>query len=523
MQLTTAEAKKRHDFNYFEYFETYHCYQCVTCATVVEPEMGHCPECVEEVEPNNRLQLFCRECRKPITLKRDYFINDKRVVSHYPVNYLACECQENLWIPFIKIRNPSAFDPTTRVVTLTVDNMYVWAICCAEPSQYRNNEDIYFINCQRHEHDLFLKPYIRFNIGKTKLPTSGHKDFTDRYYRICGDVISLGIKLGILRELIRDDTLLGRRMWVPLENRIQEILDFSGIYFANELLSSLLENCFARLRRLFNPAHKRNRENTVEQYRNDFLKASYPKTHESEREKYGIAKLENRLKALTNKSILHDDIDFNSDIFLADCRTLFDFYSDTVLKTVDTLNKMHQFKLFFNYEDSLSPLGLENTGGNILHDYLRLPDKALTLHKHQQALDLLRLDNYIDNEDLSPDERKVSERKRDIYERNLNSFFDHWIIWDHQTPLNIIAPDGQHIEMPYGFKSMRLTETHDGDYIIYIKTPGITLCPNYRIECFGSNKQFARQVFREISRQIYRQETVDLSNFTYDPSLTIPK
>ena len=467
--------------------------------------MGHCPECVEEVEPNNRLQLFCRECRKPITLKRDYFINDKRFVLHYPVNYLACECQENLWIPFIKNQNFSIpSDPTTGMVTLTVDNIEIWDVCCAEPSQYRNNEDIYFINCQRHEHDLFLKPYIRFNIGKTNLPTSGHKDFTDRYYRICGDVISLGIKLGILRELIRDDTL-GRRMWVRLENRIQEILDFSDIYFANELRSSLLENCFARLRRLFNP-QPGSKENTFANYRDHFLKAVYSKTYASERKKYGIAKLSGRLRALTNKNILHDDIDFKSDIFLADCRALFDFYSDTVLKTVDTLNKMHQFNLFFNYEDALSPSGLRNTGGNILHDYLRLPDKALTLHKHQLALELLCLDNYIDNEELSPDERKVYERKRDIYERNLSSFFDHWILWNYQTPLNIIAPDGQHIEMPYGFKSMRLTETHDGDYIIYIKTPGITLCPNYRIECFGSNVQFARQVFREISREIYRQE-----------------
>ena len=521
MQLTTTEAKKRHFFNYFEYVETQRYYQCVACSTVVEPEIGHCRECFEELDSNNRQQLFCCECRQPIIHKRDYFINDKHCVLHYPVNYLACQCPENLWIPFIKDQNFSIpSDPTTGVMTLTADNMYIWNICCAEPSQYRNNEDIYFINCQLHEHDLFLKPYIRFNIGKTKLPTSGHKDFTDRYYRICEDVISLGIKLGILRELIRDDTLLGKRMWVSLENQIQEILDFSGIYFNNELLSNLLENCFARLRRLFNPSPK-DTENTVERYRNDFLKTSYPKTHKSERKKYAIAKLGGQLIALTNKLILHDDINFNRGVFIKDYRALFNFYEKKVLTTIDTLNKMHQFKLFFNYEDSLSPLGLDNTGGNILQDYLRLPDKALTLHKHQQALELLRFDNYIDNGDLSPDKRASYERKRDIYERNLNSFFDGWISWDHQTSLNIIDPDGQQIEMPYGFKSMRLTETHDGDYIIYIKTPGITLCPNYRIECFGSNEQFARQVFRTIDRQRYEHETIDLSNFTYAPSLTI--
>ena len=516
MELTTLEAKNRHSFNYFEYFDAQLYYQCVTCSTLVEPYMGHCQKCRKELKPNNRQQLFCCECRQPIIHKRDYFINQKHCVSHYPVSYLICQCQENLWIPFIKGDNFSIpRDPTTGVVALTPDNIYIWTICCAEPSQYSNNEDVYFINCQQRERDLFLRSYIRCNIGKAKLSTSERDEFTDRYYRIGTDVISLGIKLGILSELIRDETF-ARRGWVPLKNRIQEILDFSGTYFANELLSSLLENCFARLRRLFSPDRK-DRENTFENYRDHFLKASYPKRHESERKKYGVAKLSGRLKALTNKSILHDDIDFNSDIFLKDCHTLFDFYEKKVLKTIDTLNKMQQFDLTFNHEDSLSPLGLHNVGGDILHSYLRVSDHALTLHKRRQALEILRFDNYIDNGDLSPDDRKNYERKRDIYERNLNSFFDRWIIRDHQTPLNIIDPDGQCIKMPYGFKSMRIAETHDGDYIIYIKTPSVTLCPNYRIECFGSNEQFARQVFRAIDRQRSEQETIDLSNFTYDP------
>ena len=140
--------------------------------------------------------------------------------------------------------------------------------------------------------------------------------------------------------------------------------------------------------------------------RNDFLKTSYPKIHKSERKKYGISRLKGRLKTLTNKEILHDDIDFNSDILMKDCRVLFEFYEKKVLPTIDTLNKMQQFDLTFNYEDSLSPLGLQNTGGNILHNYLRLSDNALTLYKQQQVLDLLRLDNYIDNEDISLDERR---------------------------------------------------------------------------------------------------------------------
>ena len=206
---------------------------------------------------------------------------------------------------------------------------------------------------------------------------------------------------------------------------------------------------------------------------------------------------------------------------MKDCRALFDFYKKNVLPTIDTFNKMQQFDLIFNDEDSLSPLGLQNTGGDILHNYLRLSDDALTSYKQKQALDLLRFDNYIDNGDLSPDERSSYERKRNIYERTLGSFFDSWIVWDHQKPLNIIDPDGQCIKMPYGFKSMRVTKTHDDDYIIYIKTPGVTLCPNYRIECFGSDQNFARQVFREIDKQRYKHETVDLCNFTYNPSMTL--
>ena len=515
MELTTVEAKKRHSFNYVEYFETQRYYQCVTCSTVVEPEMGYCRKCVKKLELSDRQQLFCCECRQPINHKRDYFINKKHFVSHYPVNYLTCRCSENLWIPFREINNPP-----TELELLTEDNRHIWTICCAEPSQYNKNEDVYFINCQQQEHDLFLKPYIKFNIGnKAKLSKQERKDFTDRYYRICSDVISLGIKLGILQELIRDERF-GRRLWVPLENRIQEILDFSGIYFSHELISSLLENCFARLRRLFSHDPK-GRENTFANYSDHFLKASYPDTHESESKKYGIKKLKGRLKKLINKRILHDDIDFKSEIFYKDCHTLFNFYEKKVLKTIETLNKMHQFKLIFNHEDSLMPLGLHSTGGEMAQVYLRWGDEALTSYKHKQALELLDFDNLIDKGDLSPDKRKICERKRDTYERNLISFFHPWIIMDCQTPLNIIAPDGQCIKMPYGFKSMRIAKTHDGNYIIYIKTPGINLCPNYRIECFGNNENFARQVFREIDHDRHEQETVDLSDFRYDPSKTM--
>ena len=299
MKLTTAEAKKRHSFNYFDYVETQLYYQCVTCSTIVEPNREGCPKCVEDLDPNNRQQLFCCECKKPIIHKSDYFINDKHVISHYPVTYLACQCQENLWIPFREISNLSKFDPTTGAVLPTLENIKIWAICCAEPSQYSNNEDISFINCQVQKHDLFLKPYIRFNIGKTKLSTSERDEFTDRYYRICRDVISLGIKLGILRELIRDERYF-RSVNTQLSNRIAEILDFSGIYFTNELLSSLLENCFARLRRLFSP-DPRDTENTFANYRDHFLKASCPNTRESERRKYGITKLKGTAQSINKQ------------------------------------------------------------------------------------------------------------------------------------------------------------------------------------------------------------------------------
>ena len=522
MELTTVEAKKRHSFNYFEYFEPQFYYECLECATIVGSLLGHCSECSKELEQNNQQQLFCSECRQPINEKRDYFINKKDFVSHLPVNYLKCQCPENLWLPFIKTNNPSTpIDPNTGVYLPTADNIDIWAICYAEPSQYNNNEDIYFINCQQQEHNLFLKPYIEFNIDKiAKLSISERDEFVDRYYRICRDVISLGIKLGILRELIRDERM--GRYNPQLSNRIQEILDFSGTRFTNELLSSILENCFARLRRLFNPNPK-NTENTVVRYRNDFLKTSYPNTYKSERKKYGISKLGGQLIALTNKEILHDDIGFNKGIFNKDCHTLFNFYNKEVLETIETLNKMHQFKLLFNYENSLNPLGLENTGGYILHNYLKVSDSALTSYKDKQALTLLGLDNFIDNGDLPPDKRKECERKRNIYERNLGSYFNFkgLIVHDHHKSLDIITPDDQHFEMPYGFNSMRITKTHDGDYIIYIKTPGIDLCPNYRIECFEDNLNFAKQVFREIQSQMREQETVDLSKFTYNSSITI--
>ena len=169
MKLTTTEAKKRHSINYVEYVETQFYYQCVTCATVVEHEMGHCKKCYKELNPNNRQQLFCCECEQPIIHKRDYFINEKHFVLHYPVNYLACQCPENLWVPFIKGYNSSIpTDPTTGVVTLTVDNIYVWDICCAEPSQYSNNEDIYFINDLCQLTDCYFRFHKYLSVAQTK-------------------------------------------------------------------------------------------------------------------------------------------------------------------------------------------------------------------------------------------------------------------------------------------------------------------------------------------------------------------
>ncbi|MYH79321.1 hypothetical protein F4009_10285 [Candidatus Poribacteria bacterium] len=85
MELTTTEAKKRHAFNYIEYFEAQLYYECVACSTIVEPEMGYCPECVEELDPNNRQQLFCYECCQPIIHKSDYFINENTLSYIIPL------------------------------------------------------------------------------------------------------------------------------------------------------------------------------------------------------------------------------------------------------------------------------------------------------------------------------------------------------------------------------------------------------------------------------------------------------
>ena len=90
MKLTTAEAKKRHSFNYFEYFVAQIYYQCNKCATIVEPKMRvYCPECVEELDPKNKQQLFCCECKKPIIHKSDYFINDKHLRFTLPCYLLS--------------------------------------------------------------------------------------------------------------------------------------------------------------------------------------------------------------------------------------------------------------------------------------------------------------------------------------------------------------------------------------------------------------------------------------------------
>ena len=85
--------------------------------------------------------------------------------------------------------------------------------------------------------------------------------------------------------------------------------------------------------------------NSYQRYRTRYLKY-YP---EKER-KSGLCKIDTRLSTIRKQYTAHDDTQFNPEVLKEGLAVLYDFYTDKVLKSINTLNEMQGLKIVFSYE-----------------------------------------------------------------------------------------------------------------------------------------------------------------------------
>ena len=88
-----------------------------------------------------------------------------------------------------------------------------------------------------------------------------------------------------------------------------------------------------------------NHTNSYQTYSNRYLK------HYSEKEdKSEICEIDPRLSEIRDRYIAHDDRRFNPEVLQEGLTILCGFYTDKVLKSINTLNEMQGLKIFFSYD-----------------------------------------------------------------------------------------------------------------------------------------------------------------------------
>ena len=76
----------------------------------------------------------------------------------------------------------------------------------------------------------------------------------------------------------------------------------------------------------------------------------YQKYYPQKKSKSGICSIDKRLSKIRNQYIAHDDTRFNLEILQEGLVVLRDFYTNKVLKSINTLNEMQGLKIVFSYD-----------------------------------------------------------------------------------------------------------------------------------------------------------------------------
>ena len=373
MEFLDTDVKKMSSLSYTQYFKGVQSHECEDCKTVIHPDMGYCMECVEDnLKP---LSIFCCECKEPIKDKTDYFLNNNDV-SELPQVYLLCDCSKGLWLPLVKDLMPFG-NLNGRVLTL--DNWNKgghWHLCNPNPSKYVSNNEVYFTKCQKKEEDFFLRSYIKANIDPDQRMGSDLESLSKDYYKLCSDTINLNLKLGLLNIFL--DNKLGYyliSMNSGLENSINDLVQYSSPIFWADYVSTYFDSCIVRIYRLMDEFSQEN-TNSYHRYRNRYLR-HYPQ----QESKSGICKIDPRLSEIRKQYTAHDDTQFNTEVLQEGLAILYDFYTDKVLKSINTLNKMQGLKIVFSYDPRKTFLDK-----GLARPILKIIDNELERYKHEASI-----------------------------------------------------------------------------------------------------------------------------------------
>lgn len=330
MELLNSNVKRMPSLPYTKYFEGVQSYECEDCKTIIYPEMGYCMECVKT--NLKQLPIFCCECRAPIKYKTDYLL-DNSDVSELRQVYLLCNCSKGLWLPLVK--GYTIFDNLNKDVH--------WYLRNPNLSKYVSNNGIYFTKCQQKEKDLFLGSYIKSNIDPDQRIGGELEPLSKAYYKLCHDTIHLNLKLGLLNVFL--DNKLGYHaisLNSGLSNSINDLVQYSNPMFWADYVSTYFDSCIVRIYRLMDE-YSEEHTNSYQRYRNRYLKYYPEKKGES-----GICSIDPRLSEIRKQYTAHDDTQFNPEMLQEGLAVLYDFYTNGVLKSINTLNKMQGLEIVFS-------------------------------------------------------------------------------------------------------------------------------------------------------------------------------
>ena len=331
MEFLDRDVKKMPSLSYTEYLEGVQRYECEDCKTIT---VGYCRECVK---PNlKHLPIFCSECRAPIEYKTDYLLDDNEV-SELPQVYLLCSCSKGLWLPLVRGGITATPDYLSQDVR--------WDLCNPILSKYVNNNCVYFTKCQQKEEELFLQSSIKANIDPDQRMGGELESLANDYYKLCYDTINLNLKLGLLNVFLAHQFgyhLIS--MNSGLSNPIKDLVEYSNPIFWADYVSTYFDSCIVRIYRLMDES-SREQTNSYQKYRKHYLK-HYPE----QESKSGICRIDSRLSEIRKQYIAHDDTQFNPEVLQEGLAVLYDFYTNGVLKSINTLNKMQGLKIVFSYD-----------------------------------------------------------------------------------------------------------------------------------------------------------------------------
>ena len=326
MKFLDRDVKKMSSLSYAEYYEGVQSHKCKKC----------------------------KKCRRPIERKTDYLL-DNNEVSELPQVYLLCNC--SIWLPLEK--GPMPFDNQRDQRPVTVDdlNNWHWYLRNPHPSKYVNNNEVYFTKCHQKEEDLFLQSYIKANIALNqssyiKANIALNQSMEDEleslskdYYKLCCDTIDLNLKLGLLHVFLNHQ--FGHH-WISgrsgLKNSINDLIQYSNPIFWGDYVTTYFDSYIVRIYRLMDENPKVH-TNSYQRYRTRYLKC-YPEKEK----KWGLRKIDTRLSTIRKQYTAHDDTRFNPKELQEPLALLYDEYTNKVLESINTLNKMQGLKIVFSYD-----------------------------------------------------------------------------------------------------------------------------------------------------------------------------